>query len=104
MSEGTATTGPQTPQVDPTDKAAAAVTTDIANGVETVSGLVVPATLRDELHKLLTEVEDKVKKFFGAHLDKGNPAKVEQLLAHSATVHMVIDDLHDTTPPAPPTA
>lgn len=60
----------------------------------------VPAELRDDLHALLAEIEGKVRQFFGAH----NLAKVEQLLAHSATVHMVIDDLHDTTPPAPPTA
>jgi len=81
--------------VDPTDQAAATVTDAVAAEVQTVAGFTVPAGLRDELHHLLSTLEDKVKAAFGGH----NPAKVEQLLAHSQTVHMVIDDLHDTTPP-----
>lgn len=49
-------------------------------------------TLRKQMHEALDAVEKATKEF------GDNPAKVQQLRAHLATCHMVVDDLFDTRP------
>jgi hypothetical protein len=53
---------------------------------------------RKALHAALDTVDKGAKQF-----DKDNPAKAEQLRAHLATCHMVVDDLFDTVPAPPST-
>jgi hypothetical protein len=52
---------------------------------------------RKALHAALDEVDKAAEQF------KDNPAKQEQLRAHLATCHMVVDDLFDTAPLPPST-
>lgn len=47
--------------------------------------------LRKQMHDALDQVEKAVGQF-------DYPAKAEQLRAHLATCHMVVDDLFDTRP------